>query len=43
MPMTAFPLRVQLQGAGRCWETQYEAADAVVNTSEVLKLKGPKP
>ena len=41
MPLPAFPVRVQLQGAGKCWETKYEAIDATKNTATQLKLKGP--
>jgi len=36
-----FPLRVQLLGAGSCWESTYAAADAVKNLPTQLKVKGP--
>jgi len=36
-----FPLRVQLLGAGNCWESSYAAADATKNLATQLKAKGP--
>jgi hypothetical protein len=41
MPIPAFPVRVQLQGAGQCWEVKYEAGDVVTNSATTLRLKGP--
>ena len=43
MPVPAFPLRVQLQAAGSCWETKYDAIGVKENRSDLLKVKGPKP
>jgi hypothetical protein len=43
MPIPAFPLRVQLQAAGSCWETKYDATGIKENRSDLLKVKGPKP
>ncbi|HEV7733486.1 MAG TPA: hypothetical protein VGR62_15065 [Candidatus Binatia bacterium] len=37
------PLRVQLTGAGRCWETIYAPAGVSVNGPTQLKAKGPPP
>jgi hypothetical protein len=31
MPIAAFPLRVQLQGGGSCWEAEYDEADVEAN------------
>jgi len=36
-----FPLRVQLIGAGGCWESAYDAADASKNLATQLKVNGP--
>lgn len=36
-----FPVRVQLIGAGGCWESAYAAADASKNLATQLKVKGP--
>jgi len=36
-------VRVQLQGAGSCWEAKYNSDTVVTNTAEQLKLKGPAP
>ena len=41
LPIAAFPLRVQLQKAGTCFEVKYEAADVTKNEAGLLKLKGP--
>ena len=41
LPITAFPLRVQLQKSGLCFEVKYEAADAKKNEAGTLQLKGP--
>jgi hypothetical protein len=41
MPIPAFPVVVQLQGAGKCWETTYDTTEVKVNTTEMVKLKGP--
>ncbi len=43
MPITAFPLKVQLQGADACFEVHYEATDAKVNRGDLVKLQGPHP
>lgn len=43
LPVTAFPMRVQLTGAGRCWETIYAAGSVSKNEPEQLKAKGPLP
>jgi hypothetical protein len=41
LPITAFPLRVQLQKDVVCFEVKYEAADAKKNEAGVVQLKGP--
>jgi hypothetical protein len=41
LPATALPLRAQLQGAGRCWDTSFAADGVQTNTSTQLKAKGP--
>ncbi|MBY0277560.1 hypothetical protein K2Z84_19680 [Candidatus Binatia bacterium] len=41
LPATALPLRAQLQGAGRCWDTSFVAGGVQKNTSTQLKAKGP--
>ena len=41
LPATALPLRAQLQGAGRCWDTSFVADDVQTNTGTQLKAKGP--
>jgi len=43
LPLLSFPVRVQLQGAGSCWEAKYDASTVATNTSAQLKLKGPAP
>ena len=43
LPIAAFPLRVQLQKDGICFEVKYEAADAKKNEAGVVQLKGPPP
>ncbi len=43
LPIGAFPLRVQMQKAGTCFEVKYEAADVTKNEAGLLKLKGPHP
>jgi hypothetical protein len=43
MPVTAFPVRAQLQGAGSCWEAEYDEANVSANRADLLKVKGPKP
>src|SRR4029079_6615322 len=43
IPIPSFPVRVQLQGAGTCWEARYDSTTVVTNTAEQLKLKGPAP
>lgn len=40
-PVADFPVRVQLSGAGSCWETTFAAAGAKVDVSGQLKAKGP--
>ena len=39
LPLGSFPLRVQLDGAGNCWETTFDAATK--NESTKLQAKGP--
>ena len=41
LPATALPLRAQLQGAGRCWDTSFAADGVGTNTGTQLKAKGP--
>ena len=41
LPATMLPLRAQLQGAGRCWETSFVADGVQKNTGTQLKAKGP--
>src|SRR4029079_1685813 len=43
IPIPSFPVRVQLQGAGTCWEARYDSTTVVTNTAEQVKLKGPAP
>jgi hypothetical protein len=43
LPIIAFPLRVQLQKDGACFEVTYEQADVTKNEAGLVKLKGPHP
>lgn len=42
-PVATLPVRVQLNGAGRCWETTFDAAGVKSNVAGQLKAKGPPP
>jgi hypothetical protein len=39
LPLASLPLRVQLNGAGNCWETTFDAA--TTNDSQKFQAKGP--
>jgi len=41
MPIAAFPLRLQLQGGGSCWEAELGESGVLLNTATRLKAKGP--
>ena len=41
LPITAFPLRVQLQKDGVCFEVKYAATDVKKNEAGMLQVKGP--
>jgi hypothetical protein len=43
VPVAAFPLKVQLQKSGLCFEVAYDATDVVKNEPGLLTLKGPHP
>jgi hypothetical protein len=44
LPVTDFPVRVQLQSTGgRCWEAEFLAADAAKNSNERFKARGSAP